>query len=256
MFQESSMKLEGQVAIVTGGGSGIGESTAKLFVNQGASVVIADTDYKNAKRVSDLIRKSGGKSLPLNVDVTIWTQVEAMLQSTLTEFGGLDILVNLAGRQVPTPFIANVTEDEWDKVMETNLKGVFLCTKASLPIMMDSGQGVIVNVSSASVLEGDTFSVPYSVSKAGVEMFTKITSSQYCRNGIRVNCILPGLIDTPGSQNVEGKLGTFDSFVETIPRGRPGYPEEVADLILFLASDDSSFMSGSSIVIDGGRDAQ
>ena len=141
MFQESVMKLEGQVAIVTGGGSGIGESTAKLFVNQGASVVIADTDYKNAKRVSDLIRKSGGKSLPLNVDVTIWTQVEAMLQSTLTEFGGLDILVNLAGRQVPTPFIANVTEDEWDKVMETNLKGVFLCTKASLPIMMYSGQG-------------------------------------------------------------------------------------------------------------------
>ncbi|GIS68577.1 MAG: hypothetical protein CM1200mP8_1350 [Chloroflexota bacterium] len=104
MFQESSMKLEGQVAIVTGGGSGIGESTAKLFVNQGASVVIADTDYKNAKRVSDLIRKSGGKSLPLNVDVTIWTQVEAMLQSTLTEFGGLDILVNLAGRQVPHSF--------------------------------------------------------------------------------------------------------------------------------------------------------
>ena len=140
--------------------------------------------------------------------------------------------------------------------MEINLKGVFLCTKAALPIMVDSGQGVIVNVSSANVLEGETFSAPYSVSKAGVEMFTKITSSQYRRTGVRVNCILPGLIDTPGSQNVEGKLGTFDSFVETIPSGRSGFPEEVADLILFLASEDSSFISGSSVVIDGGRDAK
>ena len=140
--------------------------------------------------------------------------------------------------------------------MEINLKGVFLCTKAALPIMVDSGQGVIVNVSSACVLEGETFSVPYSVSKAGVEMFTKITSSQYRRTGVRVNCILPGLIDTPGTQNVEGKLGTFDSFVETIPSGRSGLPEEVADLILFHASEDSSFISGSSVVIDGGRDAK
>tara|TARA_B100000949_G_scaffold29180_1_gene22361 strand:+ start:363 stop:1115 length:753 start_codon:yes stop_codon:yes gene_type:complete len=250
------MKLEGLVAIVTGGGSGIGESTVKLFANQGASVVIADIDYKNAERVSELVQKSGGKALALQVDVSIWKQVEAMVQATLTRFGGLNILVNLAGRQVHTPVITEVTEDEWDKVMEINLKGVFLCTKAALPIMVDSGQGVIVNVSSANVLEGETFSAPYSVSKAGVEMFTKITSSQYRRTGVRVNCILPGLIDTPGSQNVEGKLGTFDSFVETIPSGRSGFPEEVADLILFLASEDSSFISGSSVVIDGGRDAK
>ena len=250
------MKLEGLVAIVTGGGSGIGESTVKLFANQGASVVIADIDYKNAERVSELVRKSGGKALALQVDVSIWKQVETMVQATLTRFGGLNILINLAGRQVHTPVITEVTEDEWDKVMEINLKGVFLCTKATLPIMVDSGKGVIVNVSSAVVLEGETFSVPYSVSKAGVEMFTKITSSQYRRAGVRVNCILPGLIDTPGSQNVEGKLGTFDSFVETIPSGRSGFPEEVADLILFLASEDSSFISGSSVVIDGGRDAK
>jgi len=250
------MKLEGMVAIVTGGGSGIGESTVKLFAKQGASVVVADIDYKNAERVAELVLRSGGKALALQSDVSVWKQAESMVQATLTKFGSLNILVNLAGRQVHSPDITEVTEDEWDKVMEVNLKGLFLCTKAVLPIMVDSGQGLIVNVSSASVLEGETFSVPYSVSKAGVEMFTKITSSQYRRSGIRVNCILPGLIDTPGSQNVEGKLGTFNSFVKSIPSGRAGTSEEVADLILFLASEDSAFISGSSIVIDGGRDAQ
>ncbi len=250
------MKLDGMVAIVTGGGSGIGESTVKLFATQGASVVVADIDYKNAERVVELVERSGGKAIAVQVDVSLWPQVDAMIQTTLDTFNDLNILVNAAGRQVHTPDITEVSEDEWVKVMDINLKGVFFCTKAALPIMVNKGQGVIVNLSSASVLEGQTFSAPYSVSKAGVEMFTKITSSQYRRRGVRVNCILPGLIDTPGSRNVEGKLGTFDSFVKTIPSARSGRPDEVAHLILFLASEESSFISGISVVIDGGRDAQ
>lgn len=251
-----SGKLENKVAIITGGGSGIGEATVKLFAAEGVRVVVADADMAGAERVAAAVRSDGREALAVQTDVADWSQVEAMVRRAVTDFGRLDILVNGAGRQVHTPHIVDVSEDEWDRVMAINVKGVFLCTKAALPVMVAQGHGNIINISSASVLEGDTFSVPYSVSKAGVEMLTKITSSQYQRKGVRVNCILPGLIDTPGSQNVEGKLGTFDSFVKTIPAGRAGLPGDVARLILFLASEDSSFISGSSIVIDGGRDAR
>ena len=249
-------KIGGQVAIITGGGSGIGEATVGLLAAEGAQVIVADANHVDADRVAKTVRANGGVAVAVRADVALWPQVEAMIQTTLDNFGTLDILVNGAGRQVPAPNIAEVSEEEWDRVMDVNLKGVFLCTKAALPAMIAQGHGNIVNISSASVLEGSTFSAPYSVSKAGVEMFTKITSSQYRRMGVRVNCILPGLIDTPGSQNVEGKLGTFDSFVETIPAGRVGQPEDVARLILFLVSEDSSFISGTSVLIDGGRDAQ
>ncbi len=248
--------IGGAVAIVTGGGSGIGEATVRLLAAEGARVVVADRTHESADRVVEAIRADGGTAVLVEADVSRRRQVEAMVQTALDSFGRLDILVNAAGRQVHTPSIAEVSEEEWDRVMDVNLKGVFLCTKAALPVMAAQGHGSIVNVSSASVLEGGTFSAPYSVSKAGVEMLTKVTSSQYRPMGVRVNCILPGLIDTPGSQNVEGKLGTFDSFVETIPTGRAGQPEEVARLILFLVSEDSAYISGTSVVIDGGRDAR
>ena len=249
-------KLGGKVAVVTGGGSGIGEAPARLLAAAGARVIVADRNYANADRVAETVWVSGGVAVAVQVDVALWPQVAAMMQTTLENFGRLDILVNGAGRQVPTPDIGEVSEEEWDSAMDVNLKGVFLCTKAALPAVTAQGHGDIVNISSASVLEGGIFSAPYSVSKAGVEMFTKITSSQYRGMGVRVNCILPGLVDTPGSQDVEGRLGTFDSFVETIPAGRVGQPEDVAKLILFLVSDDSSFISGASIAIAGGRDAR
>jgi 3-oxoacyl-[acyl-carrier protein] reductase len=218
--------------------------------------MIADVDEAGGERVAADIRSGGGDALFTPVDVSQSDSVSKMAETAVTYLAGIDILVCAAGRQVHTPHLAEVDESEWDLVMDVNAKGVFLCTKAVLPAMVAKGAGVIVNVSSASVLEGDTFSVPYSASKAAVQMLTVITSSQYLRKGVRANCVLPGLIDTPGSQNVEGKLGTFDSFVETIPAGRAGTPGDVASLVLFLASDDSSFISGSSYVIDGGRDAR
>ena len=244
------------MCIVTGGASGIGAGIARLFAAEGARVLIADLDQAAGETAAAEIRSGGGDALFAPVDVAHSDSVEAMIATCSMELGGADVLIYAAGRQVHQPPLTEVEEEEWDLVMDINAKGVFLCTKAVLPAMVSKGAGVIVNVSSASVLEGDTFSAPYSVSKAAVQMLTVVTSSQYRRLGVRANCVLPGLIDTPGSRNVEGKLGTFDGFVETIPAGRAGLPEDVAQLVLFLASDESSFISGSSYVIDGGRDAR
>jgi len=139
-------------------------------------------------------------------------------------------------------------------VMDINIKGTFLCCKYAIPAMLRGGGGSIINVASSVVLKGSTFSLPYSVSKAGVAQLTKTASNQYCSQGIRVNCVLPGLIDSPGSQRVEGAMGVFDQMVAEIPVGRVGTPEDVAHLMLYLASDESAFVSGSSFVVDGGRD--
>ena len=248
--------LGDKVCIVTGGGSGIGEAVAGLMGAEGGRVLVADVDRAGGERVAAEVRSAGGTSLFVETDVSRSDSVAEMVARCVDEMGGVDILVTAAGRQVATPHIMEVDEAEWDLVMDVNAKGVFLCTRAVLPHMVARGAGVIVNVGSASVLEGDTFSVPYSASKAAVAMLTTITSSQYRRKGIRANCVLPGLIDTPGAQNVEGRLGTFDSFVASIPAGRAGLPADVARLVLFLASDESAFISGSSFVIDGGRDAR
>ena len=241
---------------MTGGASGIGESIAHLLSAEGGRVLIADSNEINGQRVANEIRSAGGNAEFHYTDVSNGESVTQMVSSCIGETGTVTVLVNAAGRQVPTELIAELEEDEWSKVMDVNAKGVFLCTKAVLPHMVEAGDGRIINLGSASVLEGATFSAPYSVSKAAVEMLTKVTSSQYRRKGIRANCVLPGLIDTPGSQQVEGILGTFDEFVSTIPAGRAGLPADVAQLVLFLASDESYFISGSSFVIDGGRNSR
>ena len=249
-------KLEGKVSIVTGAAPGICRETALLFVREGSRVVLADVDRRAGEETARMIEQAGGRATFVETDVSRSSQVRRMVEAALDAYGRVDVLVNGAARQAATPHLVEVSEAEWDLVMDVNVKGVFLCTREVIPAMLRNGRGAIVNVASAVTLGGETFSLPYAVSKAGVVQLTRVANSQYASRGIRVNCLLPGLVDTPASQSIEGRLGIFDEFVSTIPIGRPGLPQDVANLALFLASDDSSFIAGACIVIDGGRDAR
>ena len=251
-----SGKLDGKVSIVTGGSSGIGRGTSLLFGAEGSKVIVADVDVQEGEKTVALIGEFGGDAVFIHTDVSQSAQVRGMVQGTLDHYGKLDLLINVAGRQAETPPLVDVTEEEWDLVMDINIKGTFLACKYAVPHMLEQGGGAIVNVASSAVLRGSSFSLPYSVSKAGVVQLTKTVSSQYASRGIRCNCVIPGLVDTPGSQGVEGAAGIFDEAVARIPVGRAGQPEDIAKLMLYLASDDAAYVTGSAYVIDGGRNVQ
>ena len=245
-------KLEGKVAIVTGAASGISRATALLFADEGAFIVIADIDKAGGEKVVAEARERGGNVEFRSVDATDASQVEALVTETFARHGSIDILVNGAAYQTETGPVAEVTEEEWDSGLELFLKAPFLGCKYAIPAMLKGGGGAIVNISSAVVLRGSTFSLPYSVAKAGLIQLTKTAHSQYCRQGIRVNCILPGVIDTPGSRRVSASPSIAATYAGGIPVGRMGQPEDVARLALYLASDDAEYVAGASFLIDGG----
>ncbi len=245
-------KLEGKVAIVTGAASGISRATALLFAEEGAYTVIADIDSKGGEEAVTQARASGGNAEFRHADATVPAQVEALVAETLVRHGSVDILVNGAAYQTETGPVAEVTEEEWDSGLNLFLKAPFLGCKYAIPAMLKGDGGVIINISSAVVLRGSTFSLPYSVAKAGIIQLTRTTHSQYCRQGIRVNCILPGVIDTPGSRRVSASPSIAATYADGIPVGRMGQPEDVARLALYLASDDAEYVAGASFLIDGG----
>ncbi|MFQ5874784.1 MAG: SDR family NAD(P)-dependent oxidoreductase [Dehalococcoidia bacterium] len=249
-------RLSGKVGIVTGAASGISRETALLFSREGARVTVADVDSPGGEETVRMAKESGGGALYFKTDVSQASQVERLVNETLDAFGQLDILVNGAGAQIQTLPLAEVSEEEWDQAMDLYLKGSFLCCKYAIPAMIRGGGGSIVNISSVVVLRGSTFSLPYSVSKAGVVQLTKTASSQYCSRGIRVNCVIPGWVDTPGSRRVVKSPAVAATYDDGVPVGRIGQPEDIARLILYLASDESSYVAGSSFVIDGGISAQ
>ena len=248
-------KLDGKVCVVTGGSLGIGSGTAKECAREGGRVVVLDIHVEGGERTVGEIREAGGSAIFVETDVSQANEVQEAIKRTLEEYGKIDVLVNAAALQVQAPVLTEVTEEEWDTVLDINLKGPFLCSKYVIPEMLKGGGGAIVNVSSSVVLRGSAFSLPYAVGKAGMIQLTKTTNSQYCHQGIRVNSVIPGLVDTPGAQGVEGKAGIFDEVAAGIPVGRAGQPEDIAKLIVYLASDDAAYVSGSAMVIDGGRNA-
>ena len=245
-------RLTDKVAIVTGGASGIGRATVLRFAEEGAKVVAADRSLTGLEQTQDLANKISSDVATVAVDVSKMDHVSDMVDQAVDRFGRVDVLVNAAGVLILTPPLAEVDERHWDLIMATNLKGLFLCCKAAIPAMLTNGGGSIVNIASMAGVQAYGQSLPYAVSKAGIIHLTTVAASQYTSQGIRINCIAPGFVDTPQARGSTQSTEAIESAAQHHPMGRIGRPEEIANTILFLASDESSYMSGSTVIVDGG----
>ena len=251
-------RLDGKVALISGGAQGMGATEARMFAQEGAKVVIGDVLDAEGASVAAGIAESGGDALFVHLDVTDEEAWRSAIVAAVTTFGKLDVLVNNAaiwrgGR------VADTTVEDWEAVLAVNAKGVFLGTKLAIPEMTKAGGGSIVNISSAAGLVGSSrnSATAYTASKGAVRLLTKDTAVQYAKEGIRANSIHPGAVDTPMIQQVfQGDQRSIEEARVRNPLGRIGTPEDVAYGALFLASDESSFMTGSELVIDGGATAQ
>ena len=250
------MRLAGKVAFISGGARGMGATEAKLFANEGAAVAIGDVLEEAGKRTEAEINQSGGQALFVSLDVTSEQSWLDAIGATVAKFGRLDILVNNAGVSAHG-MIEYTTEADWDRVMDVNSKGPFLGTKAAIPEMRKSGGGSIINISSQLGLVGTEMSSPqYQSSKGAIRLLTKTTALQYAPDGIRCNSVHPGPVNTDMTADSRGNPENLGKMVGRIPMGRYGEPVEIANGVLYLASDESGFVTGSELVLDGGWTAQ
>ena len=244
------MSLQDKVSIVTGGGRGLGKAIVLGLALKGSDVAICDIDVKSAEAVAKEIASMGRKALPLKVDVSNSGDVKKMVDRALAEFGRIDILVNNAGIcKVAT--IEETTEEDWDRVMAVNLKGVFLCSKAVMGIMKRQRSGRIVNMGSlAGKVGGIATGANYAASKAGVMCFTKSLAKELAPFGVTVNAIAPGVIETQMTQGITG--GDWNNYLKVIPLGTVGVPEDVANAVLFFVSDEAHYITGEIMDVNGG----
>jgi NAD(P)-dependent dehydrogenase (short-subunit alcohol dehydrogenase family) len=244
------MRLANQVAIITGSAQGIGHAIALRFAAEGARVMIADRDGRRATRVASEIEDTGGVARPFAVDVTDPLRVEAMVEHAQENFGRLDVLVNNAGVGLNRSFLTT-TLAEWEEQLRVNLTGTFLCAQAASRAMVRQGHGRIINVASISGQRGGQGRAAYGAAKAGVILLTKVMAVELAPLGVRVNAIAPGPVDTEQSRGTHTRA-TRRAYRERIPTGRYGTREEIAAAVLFLASDESSFVAGHILNVDGG----
>jgi NAD(P)-dependent dehydrogenase (short-subunit alcohol dehydrogenase family) len=249
------MELEGKVAIVTGGNSGIGRAISEVFAREKAHVMIGARNVETGNQTVQAIQKKGGTAAFVRTDVQDNAQVKRLVEEAVARYGTVDIVCHSAGTEL-VKLLVDTTEEEWDMVMNTNAKGAYLVSKYALPYMIAKRKGVIINISSQLGLVGFERFSAYCASKGAIIQLTKAMALEYARYGIRVNCVCPGAIDTP---MVERELAHFQNRAETMtkviadhPIGRIGKPEEVAEAVLFLASERSSFIIGESLIVDGG----
>lgn len=249
-------RLGGKAAIVTGGASGIGLAIARKMASEGAALVIADLDNDAATRAADELTAAGDKVVAMRCDVSSADGADAMVAACLSAYGRLDVLVNNAGVGTDGKRLADCDEDEWDRVVRIDLKSVFLCMKAALPALVASGNGSIVNVSSVAAIVAWRGTGPYTAAKGGVVALTRATAAEYARLGVRVNCLCPGVTETPLMERATGgRSELFDRFIVGQPMARHGQPEDMAGMAVYLASDDSSFVTGGVFPVDGGYTA-
>jgi NAD(P)-dependent dehydrogenase (short-subunit alcohol dehydrogenase family) len=253
-------RLAGKVALVTGGASGIGEAACRLFVRAGArGVVIADVTDAAGRALAAGLASPASSVLFQHLDVSQEAQWAAAIRAVMDHFGQLDVLVNNAGISVVSsgmPSVEGTTEESWERVFGVNAKGVFLGMKHAIPAMRQSGGGSIVNIASVYAMVGSPLGTAYSASKGAVRAVTRTAAVQYAPQGIRVNAVFPGFVDSPMTRELHARPGVRESRLGQTPLGRLATPENIAWGILFLASDESSYMTGSELVIDGGLTAR
>ncbi|GIS94992.1 MAG: short chain dehydrogenase [Dehalococcoidia bacterium] len=251
--------LDGKTALVTGAGSGIGRAASLAYATSGARVVVTDVNIEGGEETVQMIKESGGEAILVHADVSRPTDTEAMVNQAVKAFGSLDYAFNNAGigGGRDRHLTADYLEEDWDRVMAINLKGVWLCMKAEIPQMLKQGKGAIVNTASIAGLVGLSGTVAYVAAKHGVAGLTKAAAMEYAKSGIRVNAVCPGYIETP---LIEGVFEQVEGYKETLesrhPLGRLGQPDEIASAVLWLSSDAASFVTGHNMTVDGGYVAQ
>ena len=244
--------LSGRTAVITGAGSGIGRATAMTLSGAGANVVLGDIDEKGMGETARMVEDTGGKALTVKTDVSKKASVEALVQQAVAQYGRVDIMANVAGI-AHQALVVDITEEDMDRVFGINLKGVVFGCQAAMKPMMAQRSGAIVNISSSVIYSyaGDTYAV-YAMAKAGVGMLTKVMAKEAAPYGIRVNAIAPAIIETPMTQHRLDDPELRATYLANLPLGRIGRPEDVANTALFLASNESDFMTGATLLLDGG----
>lgn len=245
------MRLNGRVAVVTGAGQGLGEAIAVRFADEGAAVMVNDFNAETAERTAETIRRGGGKASVLAGSATDETAVRALMERAVADLGSLDIIVNNAG-MTRDKLLKDMTIEDWDAVLNLNLRGVFLCCKYATPHMVKKGWGRVINMSSRAHL-GNKGQVNYSASKAGVIGLSRSLSMELGKFGVTVNCIAPGVIETPGVTSLPHYKNLVERVAPTLPIPRLGRPADVAGVAAFLASDDAEYITGETIHVSGGR---